>query len=58
MLPSLSKAVFSVANVEKVVNPPQNPIVRNILHSGDITFSLPAIMPANKQPIMLTVNVP
>lgn len=46
---------------EKVVNPPQNPTVRNNLHSGDIKLpfsEMPKKIPINKLPRMFTRNVP
>jgi hypothetical protein len=60
-LPSLNKARFSLAKVEKVVNPPQNPTVRNILHSEFIISPFsdnPKKIPISKQPKILTKKVP
>jgi hypothetical protein len=61
MSPSLSMARFSFAKVEKVVNPPQNPTVRNIFQPGENKESLsdsPYINPIRKQPEILTKKVP
>jgi hypothetical protein len=59
--PSLKSARFSFANVENVVNPPQNPTARNIFHS-ELTRELfsenPYISPIRKQPEMFTRKVP
>ena len=41
-LPSLSRAIFSLAKVEKVVNPPQKPTVRKSLSSEFIIVPFPA----------------
>lgn len=61
MSPSFNSDRFSLANVEKVVNPPQNPTVRNILIPGLIRSPLsdiPYMIPIRKLPKMFTVNVP
>jgi hypothetical protein len=53
--------MFSLAKVEKVVNPPQNPTVRKIRHSSEIIFVLseiPKINPISKHPNKLTAMVP
>jgi hypothetical protein len=58
---SLSIAIFSAAKAEKVVNPPQNPTVRNNRHSEEIKLpfsAIPYIMPINKLPKMFTTKVP
>jgi hypothetical protein len=49
-----------------VVNPPQNPVIKNNFHPIAIGFSLlsndlklsPQKIPINKQPIKFTANVP
>jgi hypothetical protein len=51
----------SLENVEKVVNPPQIPIVRNILHSGDKIFPFsesPKTTPIIKLPTIFIIKVP
>ena len=61
MSPSLSKARFSLAKVEKVVNPPQKPTARNIFHPEVITELLsenPYISPIKKHPVIFTKKVP
>ena len=58
---SFSKFSVSKENVEKVVNPPQNPTVRNNLNKGEInSFSLNPnmIIPIKRQPRKLTAKVP
>lgn len=58
---SRSIAMFSAANAENVVNPPQKPTVRNKRHSVLIKspFSaMPYISPISKQPRILTTKVP
>jgi hypothetical protein len=53
--------MFSYEKVENVVNPPQNPAVRNNRHSAPDIFprSLsPKISPMRKHPIIFTANVP
>jgi len=60
-LPSRSKAMFSLANVEKVVNPPQKPTVKNNLQSELIRLPLsdkPKKIPISKHPIIFTRKVP
>lgn len=52
---------MSSAKAEKVVNPPQNPVMRRTFSSGVMTcvFSIrPKSRPIMKQPITLTRNVP
>ena len=51
----------SIVNAENVVNPPQNPTIKNKLRS--IFISLLRLIylnkiPANKHPIIFTTNVP
>lgn len=61
MSPDFRSECFSSAKVEKVVNPPQKPVASKIEVEDDIRFSLllsPNSIPINKQPTMLTVNVP
>lgn len=38
MLPTLSKAIFSFAKVENVVNPPQKPTVNSVRHSAEMAW--------------------
>ena len=52
---------MSSAKEEKVVKPPQNPVMRNTFIEGDITFDLsarPKNIPITKLPITLTEKVP
>lgn len=57
----LSSMYVSLANDEKVVNPPQNPVMSSALIVGEITFDLsanPKSTPISKDPRMFTTNVP
>lgn len=52
--------MFSQANVEKVVNPPQNPIAKRNFKSEDTAFDLcryAKIIPIKRLPITLTDSV-
>ena len=52
---------MSSANDEKVVKPPQNPVIRKTFIDGEMrcVFSArPKKMPITKLPMMLTANVP
>jgi hypothetical protein len=58
---SLSMAIFSAAKAENVVNPPQNPTVKNNRHSVLIKLpfsAIPYTSPINRHPNTLTTNVP
>jgi len=63
---SLSNPMPSTVKAEKVVKPPQNPVIKNNFHPIAIGFSLlsndlklrPQKIPINKQPIIFTANVP
>jgi len=58
---SFNKFNVSKEKVENVVNPPQNPTVRNTLTKGEISsFSLNPnmIMPIRRQPMKFTAKVP
>jgi len=53
--------MFSLANAEKVVKPPQNPTARNIRHSllRKFPFSDKAYKtPIKKHPVIFTAKVP
>ena len=59
--PSLRRAIFSFAKVEKVVNPPQKPTVRNNRQSEFIISPFsdsPKNKPIRKQPKTFIRNVP
>ncbi len=59
--PSRNSARFSLAKVEKVVNPPQKPTVRNIFHPGvkrEVLSEKPYINPMSRHPEILTKKVP
>ena len=59
--PDCSNSKFSKANVEKVVNPPQNPVINSKRHSGENhsnLFARPKNTPIAKQPTMFTAKVP
>ena len=52
---------LSLAKVEKVVNPPQSPVVRSKHHELSVVENLaksPYSSPMKKQPMRLTVKVP
>ena len=52
---------FSPMKVEKVVNPPHNPVVRSNLSSGErlpVRSKSPVRSPRTKHPRTFTVNVP
>ena len=52
---------MSSANDEKVVNPPQKPVIRKTFIDGEMTWvfsARPKKMPITKLPIILTANVP
>ena len=52
---------MSSANEEKVVNPPQKPVMRNTFIEGEITWfrsARPKKIPITKLPMILTANVP
>lgn len=58
LLPSMQ---ISPANVEKVVKPPQKPVMSIALCVDDIILhfsNMPEKSPKSRQPIMLTQNVP
>ncbi|SDM96600.1 hypothetical protein SAMN04488514_11831 [Kriegella aquimaris] len=59
--PAVNNECFSNANVENVVNPPQNPVDSNKVWFWLSKLPLkesPKIIPINTQPIILTKNVP
>lgn len=59
--PAVNNECFSKANVENVVNPPQNPVVNNKVWLWLRKLPLkesPKIIPIKRQPIILTKNVP
>ena len=60
MEPSRPSSRFSFMKVEKVVNPPQNPVTRTSFVEGEIWFPIdaPDSSPIRKQPKTLTVIVP
>ena len=52
---------MSSANDEKVVNPPQKPVIRKTFIDGEMTWVFSGRlkkMPITKLPIILTANVP
>ena len=52
---------MSSENDEKVVNPPQNPVIRKTFIDGEIKWvfsAIPKKMPMMKLPTTFTVNVP
>lgn len=59
--PLFIKEWLSNANVEKVVNPPQKPVVNNKVwfwESKLFLKDIPNTIPISKHPIILTKNVP
>lgn len=53
--------MLSNENVEKVVNPPQNPVISNSLYGvckGKFLSKTPIKIPIKKQPNALTIKVP
>ncbi|MEY2586158.1 MAG: hypothetical protein RLY11_7 [Bacteroidota bacterium] len=54
--------MFSNANAEKVVKPPQSPVANSnerVVVLVELLFSIyPIINPMTKHPMILTVNVP
>ena len=59
-LPACNNCTLSLAKVEKVVKPPQNPVVNNRHHGPDNAPHLPKSAystPSRKQPARLTANV-
>lgn len=60
MFPCVIILKFSAANDEKVVNPPQKPIVRNRYNElENISFSNKAMkIPINRQPNIFAKKVP
>lgn len=59
-IPSFIIAAFSFIKVEKVVNPPQKPVVssRRVLGVSQLFIDSEEIKPMMKQPKTLTVKVP
>ena len=58
---SFKRLIESIANAENVVNPPQNPTIKNKLSSTFISLLRLKYLnkiPANKHPIIFTANVP
>lgn len=58
--PDFKNTWFSYANVEKVVRPPQNPVVINkswLLLSDSCFTANPKITPINRLPIMFAAKV-
>jgi hypothetical protein len=50
--------MFSEANEEKVVKPPQKPVISNNFKLSLLFFEkIPIKIPINKQPIKLTIKV-
>ena len=59
--PDFKKTWFSYAKVEKVVNPPQNPVANNKVEFWLIVSFFaanPKITPIKRLPKILAVNVP
>lgn len=59
-LPSRRSLSWSWLNEEKVVKPPQKPVMSNALTAASISWRphRPKNMPIRKQPTMLTMKVP
>src|SRR5690554_3102523 len=60
VFPDWNNFMFSRAKAEKVVNPPQKPVMNNNLKSGLVSCSFmisPANIPTIKQPAAFTKNV-
>lgn len=58
--PSVKNERLSDENVEKVVNPPQNPTVNEVFNQagqGAFKYKYAPANPKTKLPVMLTVNV-
>jgi hypothetical protein len=59
--PLLTICHMSLAKVENVVNPPQNPVISRVLTAGDTMrerSTNPHRIPISRQPIRFTANVP
>ena len=59
-LPSFNNFKLSLVKAEKVVNPPQKPVVKKIIQfefSVSFLRKYPKTIPINKEPIVLTNNV-
>ena len=54
--PCCQRCTFSAEKVEKVVNPPQNPVIKRYLAKESCLIS-PLATPIRKQPMILTTRV-
>ena len=56
--PLCHKEKFSAENVEKVVNPPQKPVIRRNFNALSSFMKSEERIPMRKQPIKFTTKVP
>ena len=56
-LSCFKRLIPSSVNAEKVVNPPQNPVISNSFQFSAEALKRPQKIPINKQPAIFTIHV-